>query len=88
MAEKTELFRILADGKLDQDVYLLLGPFSLSQKNRTFADLVKFLKITKGIKGEIKFYLDQESKIEFNEENYEQKKGSVLNGKLYFTAKE
>ncbi len=88
MADKTELIRILPDGKLDQDVYFLVGPFSLTNKNRTFADLVKFLKITKGVKGEIKFFLDVEQKLAFNEDNYSEKIASVLNGQLYFTTTE
>ena len=84
MSEKTELIRIKEDGSLDDDVYILLGPYSLASPTRNLNDLTKFLKISKGLQGSPRYFFDKEMTDELNGENYVAKKDRALGGKLYF----
>jgi hypothetical protein len=83
MSIKTEVIRIKDDGNLDDDVYVLLGPYALSNESRTLQDLNTFLKISKGIQGNPKYFIDREMKDELTADNYNEKKAKAIGGKLF-----
>ena len=85
----TEVIHILEDGSLDLDkTYILADIYSLNNPERKLKDLRKFLKISKGIQGDIKFYLDTEKTEEMTDDNYGLLKSKAIGGRLYFTATE
>jgi hypothetical protein len=81
----TNLILLNPDGTTSNEVFILIGPFSLRNESRNFTDLIKFLKVTKGVKGNISFFMDNEKTKELTQENYPQNKNGLVGGDIYYT---
>jgi hypothetical protein len=70
---------------VSDDAYILVGPYALSNESRTFADLRRFLKVTKGVRGALSFFTDQQCTVPLTEENYAALRESLVGHDLFFT---
>jgi hypothetical protein len=82
------VIQIMSDGTLNEDVYMLVGPFALSNTARTRADLLKFLKLTKGHQGTIRLFADREQQTEITDDNYASIAPTLVGKDIYFTVEE
>ncbi len=80
------LIHVLSDGTLSEDVYFLAGPFALSNATRTHADLLKFLKVSKGVQGRVALFTDQACATPLTADNYAALRESLVGRDLFFTA--
>ena len=80
------LIQVLSDGKLSDDVFFLAGPFALANAARTHADLLKFLKVTKGVRGRLALFTDQACTAPLTPDNYAALRESLVGRDLFFTA--
>jgi hypothetical protein len=79
------LKQILPSGQVSDDVYILAGPYALSNASRTLADLRRFLKVTKGVRGALSFFTDKQCTNPLTEENYDALRESLVGHDLFFT---
>jgi hypothetical protein len=80
------LVPVLADGSLSDDVFILVGDFAISNPSRTFADLIKFLRVSKGVRGSITVFADKACTEPVTEETYAQLRSALVAKDLYFKA--
>jgi hypothetical protein len=80
------LIPVLADGSLSDDVFILVGPFAISNTSRTFADLIKFLRVSKGVQGTITVFADSACTRPVTEDNYAELRSELIAKDLYFKA--